>query len=59
MIQNAVLELMIEQGGSFNRKLAELYRVADSENSKKLEQAFSDIFEHFQKLSVEVRINEN
>lgn len=58
MIQNAVLELMIEQGGSFNRKLAELYYVADSENSKKLEQAFSDIFERFKKLSDEASSDE-
>lgn len=59
MIQNTVLELMIEQGGSFNRKLAELYRVADAENSKKLEQAFSDIFERFKKMSGEASTNEN
>jgi hypothetical protein len=44
MIENAVLELMIEQGGSFDRKLAELYYSADSGNAKKLELAFSDIF---------------
>jgi hypothetical protein len=35
---------MIEQGGSFDRKLAELYYSADSGNAKKLELAFSDIF---------------
>jgi hypothetical protein len=51
MIENTVLELMIEQGGAFNRKLAELYYSADSENAKKLELAFSDIFGRFQKLS--------
>ena len=46
-IEDEVLKLMIEQGGLFNRKLAELYYVADSENSKKLEDAFSDIFTNF------------
>lgn len=47
MIRPEVLELMTEQGGAFNKKLVELYRVADSENSKKLEQAFSNLFEKF------------
>lgn len=47
MINPAVLNLMVEQGGAFNRKLVELYRVADSENSQRLEQAFSDLFERF------------
>ena len=59
MIQNAVLELMIEQGGSFNRKLAELYYSADSENAKKLELAFPEIFERFKKLSDEASTSEN
>ena len=59
MIQNAVLNLMMEQGGTFNRRLVELYLVADSENSKKLEQAFIDIFGHFQKLSDEASTNQN
>jgi hypothetical protein len=58
MIENVVLNLMIEQGGSFNRKLAELYRIADSENSKKLEIAFSDIFENFKKLSDKAKSND-
>jgi hypothetical protein len=59
MVENTVLNLMIEQGGAFNRKLAELYYSADSENSKKLELAFSDIFEHFQKLSDGTSTDEN
>ena len=59
MIENAVLELMIEQGGAFNRKLAELYYSADSENARKLELAFSDIFGHFQKLSAKTSPSEN
>lgn len=59
MVSNAVLNLMIEQGGAFNRTLAELYYIADLENTKKLELAFSDIFEHFQKLLPEASTNEN
>lgn len=47
VIRPEVLNLMIEQGGNFNRKLVELYRVADSENSQRLERAFSDLFERF------------
>jgi hypothetical protein len=52
MIRNSVLtlELMIEQGGKFERRLAELYFAADAENSAKLETAFSDIFERWEKL---------
>jgi hypothetical protein len=59
MVESAVLNLMIEQGGAFNRKLAELHYVADLENTKKLELAFSDIFEHFQKLLPETSPDEN
>jgi hypothetical protein len=58
MVENAVLNMMIERGGAFNRNLAELYYVADAGNSIKLENAFSDIFEHFQKLSEEANTNE-
>lgn len=58
MVSNAVLDLMIEQGGSFNRKLAELHYVADLENTKKLELAFSNIFESFQKLLPEANADE-
>lgn len=59
MVENTVLNMMIEQGGAFNRNLANLYYIADSENTKKLELAFSDIFEHFQKLSDEATTNED
>lgn len=59
MIENAVLNMMIERGGSFNRYLAELYYVADATNSEKLELAFSDIFEQFQKLSAEISTHED
>lgn len=59
MIQNTVLELMIEQGGAFNRKLAELYYSADSENAQKLELAFNDIFDRFIKLSAKASPADN
>jgi hypothetical protein len=36
MIKNPVLELMIDQGGKFERRLAELYFAADTENSATL-----------------------
>jgi hypothetical protein len=56
MIKNTVLELMIEQGGAFNRKLAELYYSADSENAQCLELAFSDIFGRFQRLEAKTKL---
>ena len=59
MVANEVLNMMIERGGAFNRNLAELYYVADAGNRIKLELAFSDIFEHFQKLSDETSPDEN
>lgn len=54
MINNAVLRLMLEQGGKFERRLADLYFVADSENAKKLELAFNEIFTKFKNLAGEV-----
>jgi hypothetical protein len=57
MIRPDVLDLMTEQGGAFNRKLVELYRVADSENSQRLEQAFSDIFTHFKTLANKTKLS--
>jgi hypothetical protein len=56
MIKNTVLELMIEQGGAFNRKLAELYYSADSENAQRLELTFSDIFGRFQRLEAKTKL---
>ena len=47
MINPAVLDLMIEQGDSFNRQLAELYETADVTKKQSLEQEFSDLFERF------------
>ncbi len=51
MIDKKVLELMKENGGSFNRKLADLYECADSENSKKLELAFCELFARFEMMA--------
>lgn len=51
MIKKSVLNEMIESGGKFERRLAELYFAADSENSAKLETAFSEIFYKFAVLS--------
>jgi hypothetical protein len=58
MIKNAVLELMIEQGGKFERRLAELYFCADAENSAILENVFRGIFDRWKKRA-ESSINEN
>jgi hypothetical protein len=54
MIENSVLNLMTEQGGKFERRLADLYFAADSENAKKLESAFKEIFDRYKKLAGEV-----
>ncbi len=51
MIKNPVLELMIDQGGKFERRLAELYFAADAENSATLENAFRGIFDRWEKLA--------
>jgi len=51
MIKNPVLELMIDQGGKFERRLAELYFAADAENSATLENAFRGIFDRWEKLT--------
>lgn len=51
MIKNPVLELMIDQGGKFERRLAELYFAADAENSATLENAFRGIFNRWEKLA--------
>lgn len=54
MISNSVLRLMLEQGGKFERRLADLYFCADSENAKKLESVFNEIFAKFKKMAGEV-----
>jgi len=51
MIKNPVLELMIDQGGKFERRLAELYFAADAENSATLENSFRGIFDRWEKLA--------
>jgi hypothetical protein len=51
MIKNPALELMINQGGKFERRLAELYFAADAENSATLENAFRGIFDRWKKLA--------
>jgi hypothetical protein len=51
MIKNPVLELMIDHGGKFERRLAELYFAADAENSAILENAFRGIFDRWEKLA--------
>jgi hypothetical protein len=51
MIKNPVLELMIDQGGKFERRLAELYFAADAENSATLENSFRGIFDRWKKLA--------
>ena len=58
MIKNPVLELMIDQGGKFERRLAELYFAADAENSAILENAFRGIFDRWEKLA-EASTSEN
>jgi len=40
-------DLMIRQGGSFAAAIAEAYFAADSENRRRLLEAFGDLFERF------------
>lgn len=47
MIPEEVLEKMERYGGSFVKKLAELYRLADPFNKKKLEKYFREYFEEY------------
>jgi hypothetical protein len=57
MIKNPVLELMIDQGGKFERRLAELYFCADAENSATLENSFRGIFDRWEKLEATTNNN--
>lgn len=43
----ATLKCMEQYGGGFVRRLAELYQVADSENGKRILNAFPDVFERY------------
>lgn len=40
-------DLMIRQGGSFAAAIAEAYFSADTQNRKRLLEAFGDLFERF------------
>jgi len=49
MIAEETLRNMEIHGGSFVKLLAELYRVADTNNKAKLESCFAEIFERYEK----------
>jgi len=53
-VDEKTLMYMEEYGGSFVRELAYLYRLADNENKRKLEQCFKDIFERYKNFGKEV-----
>jgi len=48
-VSEKTLLKMERYGGSFARTLACLYRCADPFNKKKLEKAFKDIFEEYER----------
>jgi hypothetical protein len=47
MIDEQTLMNMEKHGGSFVKKLAELYMIADWENKRKLEKCFKDYFDKY------------
>lgn len=49
MISEETLQNMLKHGGSFVKKLAELYYVADPENKRKLEEVFGYYFKKYEK----------
>lgn len=50
-----ILDTMRDYGGSFIKKLAELYHLADRENQRLLESAFRDYFIKYDEMTVERR----
>lgn len=46
-IDDAVLQMMEQYGGSFVKALADCYRKADGVNRGKLQEAFADYFNHY------------
>ena len=47
MISDKTLENMLKNGGSFVKKLAELYYLADGDNKRRLEETFSYYFKKY------------
>ena len=50
-----IVEAMHCYGGGFARQLAVLVRLADSENKRKLVEAFSEMFDRYDELAVRAR----
>jgi len=53
--EHEILETMHRYGGGFVKQLAVLYRLADHENQRRLEQAFRHYFEQYDAMAVHVR----
>ena len=53
MFHQGTFDMMIRRGGSFVQKLAEAWRVADSDNSAKLIRAFPEYFASYREAADE------
>ena len=51
MDDDAIIHAMQVFGGSFIRRLADCYQVADDENRARLKTAFSDLWEKYEDLA--------
>jgi hypothetical protein len=49
------IDAMERQGGSFVKRLADLYRHADNENASKIINAWPALFEHYLKVAREIQ----
>lgn len=53
-VTQAVIRTMDKCGGSFVRKLADLWAVCDQENRNILERAYSEVFYRYEQMSKKV-----
>ncbi len=53
----APVEMMIRFGGSFVRALGEACKYADSENIKRIKEAFPEYWERYTKMAIHVAKN--
>lgn len=54
-----ITEAMIRRGGSFVAALGKLFRIADSTNQSKLERAFPEYWNEYEKIGKELRGRED
>jgi hypothetical protein len=56
MINNYdVIDTMQKYGGSFAKAIAEAFRRADSENFKRLQDAFPELWEQYAQMSITIK----